>query len=89
MLSWLQKQASSPNVQLAATAVLSGAAVIGAMHSLQALRRQAAVEDLKASIPEVNERHHAEQVRSMDGRAFSRSAYGSSAFIEVATNWRK
>jgi hypothetical protein len=62
MASWLQRQAGSHNVQLAAAAVFSGAAVAAGIYSYQALKRNEAVEELKASIPEINERHHVEKV---------------------------
>jgi hypothetical protein len=65
MASWLQRQASSHNVQLAATAVLSGAAAAGAIYGYQAMKRKAAVEELKASIPDISEQHQAAQVRSL------------------------
>ena len=63
MSAWLERQASSHQVQLAATAVLSGVAVAGLIYGSQAIRRKVAVEELKASIPELNESHHAERVR--------------------------
>ncbi|KAJ5104921.1 hypothetical protein NUU61_002268 [Penicillium alfredii] len=62
MSSWLQRQAGSSQTQLASTAVLSGAAVAGAIFGYQAFKRKEAVHDLKASIPEIDERHHAEKV---------------------------
>lgn len=62
MSAWLQRQASSHGVQLAATAVLSGAAVAGAIYGYQNLRRAEAVEELKASIPELDEKHRATKV---------------------------
>lgn len=62
MSSWIQHHANSRQSQLAATAVLSGAAVAGAIFGYQALKRQEAVRELKDSIPEINERHHAEKV---------------------------
>lgn len=62
MSSWLERQAASHNVQLAATAVLSGAVVAGLIYSGQAIRRKAAVDELKASIPELDESHHADLV---------------------------
>ena len=61
MSSWMQRQISSH--QIAATAVLSGLAVAGTIFGAQAIRRKVAVEDLKSSIPDVDERHHAEKVR--------------------------
>ncbi|KAA8647135.1 tRNA threonylcarbamoyladenosine dehydratase [Aspergillus tanneri] len=63
MSSWIQRHAVSHQSQLAATAVLSGAAVAGAILGYQAYRRKEAVAELKASIPDVSERHHAEKVR--------------------------
>ncbi|KAL2003865.1 hypothetical protein VTN02DRAFT_1887 [Thermoascus thermophilus] len=62
MSSWLQRQAGSQQAQLAATAVLSGAAVAGAILGFQSMRRREKVKELKASIPEINERHHAEKL---------------------------
>lgn len=66
MSSWLQRQASSHNAQLLGTALLSGAAVAGAIFGIQALRRQIAVEDLKASIPGFSEEDHVNGVRPFE-----------------------
>lgn len=63
MSSWFQRQAGSHSSQLATTAVLSGAAVAGAIFGYQAYRRKEAVHDLKASIPEIDEQHRTERVR--------------------------
>ena len=52
-------------MQLAAVAVLSGVAVAGTIYGTQAIRREKRVEELKASIPELNESHHADMVRSL------------------------
>ncbi|QKX63549.1 uncharacterized protein TRUGW13939_10720 [Talaromyces rugulosus] len=60
MSSWLQRQAGSHNVQLAAAAVLSGAAVAAGIFSFQSVKRREAVKNLKASIPGLDDRHHAE-----------------------------
>lgn len=62
MSSWLERQASSHHVQLAATALFSGVAVAGLIYGSQAIRRKAAVDELKASIPELSESHHADLV---------------------------
>lgn len=62
MASWLERQASSHHVQLAATAVFSGIAIAGLIYGSQAVRRKAAVDDLKASIPDLDENHHADLV---------------------------
>ncbi|KAL2820495.1 hypothetical protein BDW59DRAFT_117008 [Aspergillus cavernicola] len=62
MASWIQRQNNSHQAQLAATAVLSGAAVAGAIFGFQKFRRREAVKRLKDSIPEVNETHRAESL---------------------------
>ncbi|KAG7009387.1 hypothetical protein G7Y79_00002g005020 [Physcia stellaris] len=62
MSSWLERQASNHQVQLAATAVLSGIAVAGIIYGTQTARRKVAVDELKASIPELSESHHAQAV---------------------------
>lgn len=62
MTSWLERQASSHHVQLAATAVFSGIAIAGLIYGSQAIRRKVAVDDLKASIPDLDENHHADLV---------------------------
>ncbi|KAJ5908150.1 Molybdenum cofactor biosynthesis MoeB [Penicillium taxi] len=65
MSSWLHRQAGSQNNQFATTAVLSGAAVAGAIFGYQAYKRKEAVHDLKASIPEIGEKHVAEKLTSL------------------------
>jgi hypothetical protein len=59
MASWIQRQSNSHQAQLAATAVLSGAAVAGAILGFQKFRRRERVKRLKASIPEIDEKYHA------------------------------
>ena len=61
MTAWLERQATNHHVQLAATAVISGIAVAGVIYGTQAARRKAAVDDLKASIPELTENYHAQK----------------------------
>ena len=56
MSSWLERQFSSHQVQLAGAALLSGATVAGLIYGAQAVQRKSAVEELKASIPELDER---------------------------------
>lgn len=65
MSSWLQRQASSHKAQLVGTALLSGVAVAGAILGIQALRRQIALEDLKASIPGFDGKEDANGVRTL------------------------
>lgn len=62
MSSWLQRTASSTQVQFAATAVLAGAVTAGAILGYQHMRRQERVEDLKNSIPELGRGHAADKV---------------------------
>lgn len=62
-LTGFERQASSHHVQLAAAALLSGVTVAGLICGTQAVRRRVAVDELKASIPELNESHHADVVR--------------------------
>jgi hypothetical protein len=66
MSSWLQRQAGSQSSQLATTAVLSGAAVAGAIFGYQAYKRKEAVSDLKASIPVLDDEHPATKVSSIE-----------------------
>ena len=62
MPSWIQNSVSSVQAQLALTALVSGLAVGSTILSYQNLRRKEAVDELKSSIPEIDERHHAEKV---------------------------
>ena len=62
MASWLERQASSHQVQLGLVAVCSGLAVAGTILGAQAIRKEKRVEELKASIPELSESHHADMV---------------------------
>jgi tRNA threonylcarbamoyladenosine dehydratase len=66
MSSWLQRQASSHSVQLAATAVLSGVAVAGAIYGYQSFKRAEVVEEIKASIPPIDDKHFATKVCLMN-----------------------
>lgn len=51
MSSWLSRITGTREAQFAATAVVSGAVVAGAILGYQHVRRQERVEDLKGSIP--------------------------------------
>lgn len=62
MSSWLHRQAGSSHGQLATAAVVSGAAVAGAILGYQSYKRKEAVQDLKASIPSLDDLHRAEMV---------------------------
>lgn len=62
MASWFSRTMSSSQAQFAATAVVSGAVVAGAIFGYQHIRRQERVEDLKHSIPELSRDHMPEKV---------------------------
>ncbi|EKV12788.1 Molybdenum cofactor biosynthesis, MoeB [Penicillium digitatum] len=62
MSSWLHRQAGSSHGQLATAAVVSGAAVAGAIFGYQSYKRKEAVYDLKASIPSLDDLHTAEML---------------------------
>lgn len=62
MSSWFERQLSSQQFQLAATAVVSGITVAGLIYGGQAIRRRVAVEELKASIPPLDEEHQSQRV---------------------------
>lgn len=63
MASWFQRATGSQQAQFAATALVSGAVVAGAILGYQHVRRQEMVEDLKSSIPELGRGHVADKVR--------------------------
>jgi hypothetical protein len=62
MSSWLQRAASSSQAQFAATAIVSGAVVAGAIFGYQAVQRRERVQDLKRGIPEVGRGHVVDKV---------------------------
>jgi hypothetical protein len=74
MSSWLQRQAGSSHGQLATAAVVSGAAVAGAIFGYQSYKRKEAVHDLKASIPSIDDLHTAETVSCNSEAAHSVSS---------------
>jgi len=59
MATWFSRE----KVQLAATAVVSGAVVAGAILGYQHVRRQERVDDLKRGIPDVGDGHEVDKVR--------------------------
>ncbi|KAL8726946.1 MAG: hypothetical protein Q9166_006367 [cf. Caloplaca sp. 2 TL-2023] len=62
MSSWFERQLSSHQFQLAATAVVSGITVAGLIYGGQAIRRKVAVKELKASIPPLDQEHQAQRL---------------------------
>ncbi|KAH8803248.1 ubiquitin-protein ligase-like protein molybdopterin-converting factor [Xylogone sp. PMI_703] len=61
-MSWLSRSATSSEVQIAATAIISSAVVAGAILGYQHIRRQEKIEDLKRSIPELGRGHRSEML---------------------------
>jgi hypothetical protein len=74
MSSWLQRAAGSTQAQFAATAIVSGAVVAGAIFGYQAVQRRERVKDLKSGIPDVGRGHVVEKV--------------SEAILEASGNWQ-
>ena len=64
MSSWISRATESHKAQLITTAVVSGAVVGSAILGLRKARRMYRVAELKESIPDVGEEHHATRVRS-------------------------
>lgn len=62
MSTWLSNIAESHRVQLAVTAVVSGALVGSAIVGLQTAKKQYKVSDLKDSIPSLKEEHEVGKV---------------------------
>jgi hypothetical protein len=52
MSSWLGRVSTSSQAQFAATAIVSGAVVAGAIFGYQAIQRQERIKDLKSGIPD-------------------------------------
>ncbi|KAL8694123.1 MAG: hypothetical protein Q9218_001176 [Villophora microphyllina] len=69
MSSWFERQLSSHQAQLAATALVSGIAVAGLIYGGQTIRRKVATDQLKASIPPLNEEHQAQRLTDFGGAA--------------------
>jgi hypothetical protein len=65
MSQWLERierHVSLQRIQIASVAILASVATTGVIFGSFALRRRIATEDLKASIPTLGEKHHAENV---------------------------
>lgn len=63
MSSWFQRVTGSTQAQFAATALMSGAVVAGAILGYQAVQRRERVNDLKREIPEEGRGHIFDKVR--------------------------
>lgn len=62
MSSWFQRATGSTQAQFAATALVSGAVVAGAIFGYQAVQRRERVNDLKREIPEEGRGHVVDKV---------------------------
>ncbi|KAL9595005.1 MAG: hypothetical protein Q9219_006704 [cf. Caloplaca sp. 3 TL-2023] len=70
MSSWFERQLASHQFQLAATALVSGITVAGLIYGGQAVRRKIAVDQLKASIPPLDEEHEAQPLTDFGAASF-------------------
>lgn len=62
MSTWLQQHTSSHHGQLLATAIVSGLVVAGTIWASQTIRHNVARDELRASIPNVDEEHDSQAV---------------------------
>ncbi|GAM84896.1 hypothetical protein ANO11243_028980 [Dothideomycetidae sp. 11243] len=67
MASWVSDSFQSHRVQLAVTAVASGAVVASAILGFQQARKRMRVEDLKHSIPDLRDEHDVGKINSFGG----------------------
>jgi len=65
MTSWVSDALTSHKVQLAATAVVSGAVVASAILGLQTAKRVYRVNDLKDSIPDLHDHKNVGKVSTV------------------------
>lgn len=62
MSSWITRATESRNAQLITTAVVSGALVASTILGFQQARRMYRVAEVKASIPDIDDKHQAQRV---------------------------
>ncbi|KAI4199943.1 MAG: hypothetical protein LQ350_004295 [Teloschistes chrysophthalmus] len=67
MSTWFERQLSSHQVQLTATALVSGITVAGLIYGGQSIRRRVATDQLKASIPPLDEEHQGQRLTDFGG----------------------
>lgn len=75
MSTWISDVFHSHRLQLAATAIISGALVAGAILGLQTAKREYKIYDLKESIPGLNEAHDVEKVCKVTRLKGTKSRY--------------
>lgn len=64
MSKWAPSPYHSHRVQLLGAAVIGGLAAVTTIYSIQAIRRNAAVEDVKASISSLTDKQNSQRVRT-------------------------
>ncbi|KAF2157679.1 hypothetical protein K461DRAFT_264550 [Myriangium duriaei CBS 260.36] len=79
MTSWISDSLQSHRVQLALTAVASGAVVASAIFGVQQARRQTRLTDLKDSIPELSDEHDVGKINSFGGASSGSKAAATTA----------
>lgn len=62
MSSWLSRSGDLSRLSIATTAVASSLLTAALLLTFQQVRRLEKIEDLKSSIPDLGENHHAEEV---------------------------
>ena len=65
MSQWLERHVSLQRIQIASTAVLASIITAGVIFGSIAIRRRAATEDLKGSIPALSDKYRAQQVSGL------------------------
>ena len=68
MSQWLEAQNYSHRTQLIGAAIIGGITAATTIYSLKVIRQNIALEDLKASIPQLTDKHQSQQVRWLDYR---------------------
>jgi hypothetical protein len=63
MSHWFRFQNYSHQTQLVGAAIIGGLAAVTTVYSIQAIRRNVALEDLKASIPQLSDKHKTQKVQ--------------------------
>jgi len=65
MSQWLSSHNYSHQTQLIGAAIIGGLAAVTTIYSIQAIRGDVAVEDLKASKPQLTDKRKTQRVRSV------------------------
>ena len=65
MSQWLRSQNYSHQTQLIGAAIIGGLAAASTIYSIQLIRRNVALDDLKASIPSLADEYQTQRVRTL------------------------